>query len=114
MVKKPPANAGDTGDVLVWVYIPFSRRSSQPRDQTWVSCIVSGFFTIGATREEELTKSSGQRLPELLVAQSLTGPTPLPRTCLEVLFSCELHLSRPMAENTWVDCQGPLPALCHL
>ena len=29
----------------------FSRRSSQPRDQTGVSCIASGFFTSWATRE---------------------------------------------------------------
>ena len=37
--------------VLEWVDIPFSRRSSQPRDQTQVSCIAGGFFTIWATRE---------------------------------------------------------------
>ena len=37
--------------ILEWVAIPFSRVSSQPRDQTWVSCIAVGFFTIWATRE---------------------------------------------------------------
>ena len=37
--------------ILEWVTIPFSRRSSQPRDQTWVSCIADRFFTIWATRE---------------------------------------------------------------
>ena len=37
--------------ILEWVTIPFSRGSSQPRDQTWVSCIAGGFFTISATRE---------------------------------------------------------------
>ena len=31
--------------------IPFSRRSSQPRDRTCVSCIAGRFFTIWATRE---------------------------------------------------------------
>ena len=31
---------------LVWVSIPFSRGSSQPRDWTWVSCISDRFFTI--------------------------------------------------------------------
>ena len=31
---------------LEWVAIPFSRRSSQPRDQTRVSHIAGGFFTI--------------------------------------------------------------------
>ena len=36
---------------LKWIAIPISRRSSQPRDWTWVSCIAGGFFTIWATRE---------------------------------------------------------------
>ena len=31
---------------LEWVAFPFSRGSSQPRDQTQVSCIVGRFFTI--------------------------------------------------------------------
>ena len=33
-------------EILDWVAIPFSRRSSQPRDQTRVSGIAGGFFTI--------------------------------------------------------------------
>ena len=37
--------------ILEWVAIPFSRGYSQPRDQTWVSCIADRFFTIWATRE---------------------------------------------------------------
>ena len=28
-----------------WVAIPFSRRSSQLRNWTWVSCTAGGFFT---------------------------------------------------------------------
>ena len=32
--------------ILEWVAIPFSRASSQPRDQTWVSCIAGRFFTV--------------------------------------------------------------------
>ena len=31
--------------ILEWVTFSFSRGSSQPRDRTQVSCIVSGFFT---------------------------------------------------------------------
>ena len=31
--------------ILEWITIPFPRRSSQPRDQTCVSCIVGEFFT---------------------------------------------------------------------
>ena len=38
-------------DLPEWIAFPFSRGSSQPRDQTWVSCIASRFFTIWATRE---------------------------------------------------------------
>ena len=37
--------------VLEWVAISFSRASSQPRDQTQVSCIVGRRFTVWSTRE---------------------------------------------------------------
>ena len=37
--------------ILEWVAISFSRGSSQPRDQTLVSCIAGRFFTIWAIRE---------------------------------------------------------------
>ena len=35
--------------ILEWVAFPFSRGSSQPRDQTQVSCIAGWFFTSWAT-----------------------------------------------------------------
>ena len=37
--------------IVEWVAFPFSKGSSQPRDQTQVSCIAGGFFTSWATRE---------------------------------------------------------------
>ena len=37
--------------ILEWVVFPFSRGSSQPRDQTQVSSIAGRFFTSWATRE---------------------------------------------------------------
>ena len=37
--------------ILEWIAIPFSRGSSQSRDQAWVSWIAGRFFTIWATRE---------------------------------------------------------------
>ena len=40
--------------ILEWVAIPFSRGSSQPRDQTQVSHIVGRFFTSLDTREAQL------------------------------------------------------------
>ena len=38
---------------LEWVAIPFSRWSSQPKDQTRVSCIIGRFFYIWAIREAQ-------------------------------------------------------------
>ena len=38
--------------ILEWVAIFFSRRSSRPRDWTWVSLIVGRCFTLWATRED--------------------------------------------------------------
>ena len=37
--------------ILEWVAFLFSRESSQPKDQTQVSCIADRFFTSWATRE---------------------------------------------------------------
>ena len=37
--------------ILEWVAVPFSRGSSQPRDQTHVSCIAGRFFTDWPSRE---------------------------------------------------------------
>ena len=48
--------------ILEWVVFPFSRGSSQPRDQTQVSCNAGGFFTSGATREAQ-EYYSGQPIP---------------------------------------------------
>ena len=45
--------------ILEWVAIPFSRVSSQPRDQTQVSHIAGGFFTSWATREAQPQGNTG-------------------------------------------------------
>ena len=39
--------------ILEWVAVPFSRGSSQSRDQTQVSHIAGGFFTSWATKEAQ-------------------------------------------------------------
>ena len=46
--------------ILQCVVIPFSRGSFQPRDQTWVSCIIGRFFTISATREAHIFVSKAE------------------------------------------------------
>ena len=40
--------------ILEWDAISFSRESSRPRDQTQVSCIVGGRFTLWATRKAQI------------------------------------------------------------
>ena len=37
--------------VLEWIAISFSRGSSRPRDQTWVSCIIDRRFTVTAKQK---------------------------------------------------------------
>ena len=44
--------------ILEWLAVPFSRGSSQSRDQTQVSCTAGGFFTIWATREAHSNKEN--------------------------------------------------------
>ena len=39
--------------ILEWIAFPFSSRSSQPKNQTGVSCIAGGFFTSWAIWKEE-------------------------------------------------------------
>ena len=48
--------------ILEWVAIPFSKWSSQPGDQTWVSCIAGRFFTIWTTREAHQDRIKGTGL----------------------------------------------------
>ena len=42
--------------ILEWVAFPFSRGSSQPRDEAEVSCIAGGFYTSWATRDAQETQ----------------------------------------------------------
>ena len=37
--------------ILEWVAIPFSKGTSWPRDQTWVSCTAGRFFIVWVTSE---------------------------------------------------------------
>ena len=43
--------------ILEWIAMPCSRGSSQPKDQTLISCIVGRFFTIWATGKSKLTRT---------------------------------------------------------
>ena len=47
--------------ILEWVVIPFSRGSSQPKDQTRVSYTADGFLTIWVTRESYRRENNLQK-----------------------------------------------------
>ena len=52
--------------MLEWVALPFSRGSSQTRDQTQVSHIAGGFFTSRATRERKVFKKRERESANIL------------------------------------------------
>ena len=54
--------------ILEWVTIPFSKGSSWPRDQTWVSYNAGRFFTVWATRE------APEKRFQDAISPSKTGP----------------------------------------
>ena len=60
--------------ILGWVAVPFSRRPSQPREWTHVSCIAGRFFTIWATREAQKSWT-GEPIP---------SPVDLPNPVIEM------------------------------
>ena len=74
--------------ILEWVVISFSRRSSQPRDWTWVFCIAGRLFTIWAIREA-LSKSKMAQMIEWVLGggriKSMNdGFTELPQSMTEM------------------------------
>ena len=59
--------------ILEWVAIPFSRGSSQPRDQIQISCIAGEFFIIWTTKQKQnlsRSKTSSGALIQIVSTQS--------------------------------------------
>ena len=71
--------------ILEWVAVPFSRGSSQPRDQTQVSHIAGGYFTNWATREAQ-TQYSVQ-FSHSVVSDSMTPWTAASQASLSITNS---------------------------
>ena len=79
--------------ILEWVAFPFSRGSSQPRDQSQVSRIAGRFFTSWATREalapdhQATLSPTGHPCHMCLLSLSCTGHLSIPQftVCLPIL-----------------------------
>ena len=68
--------------IMKWVTYPFSSRSSQPRNQTRVSCIVGGFFTNWAIRKhfsmyENMQESALTEIILLICISPIWGQYPV-------------------------------------
>ena len=50
-----PSELQGSPRIVEWVAYPFSSRSSQSKNRTWVSCIAGGLFICWATREAQTT-----------------------------------------------------------
>ena len=89
---------------LEWVDVSFSRGSSRPRDQTWVSYLAGRFSTLWTTREAPETDRRQHSLVDCLPsAQKLCFPLNLKAT----LRCLGPHL--PWGTN----CQIPLCSTSH-
>ena len=93
--------------ILEWVAISFSRGSSQPRNQTQVSCFAGGFFTRLATRKAHVP--SAKSLPLLCILFSIHSP--LFPCC--TLYHSGLNHANHTSQGFWLDsasgkpCQKP-------
>ena len=84
--------------IPVWVAYPFSRGSSQPRNQTVVSCIAGGFFTIWATgKPKNIGISSLSLLQRIFPTQESNG----------VFLHCRQILYQLSYQGSPTMCQAP-------
>ena len=108
----PPSMGFFQARVLEWVAISFSRGSSQPREWTWVFCIVGRCFTVWATIS---LVSSGKYCPlrqfmsALFIAdkkaaiQVFSNQEPVKQTCMwswrRVFCSCKKEAGSSLCTN---------------
>ena len=86
--------------ILEWVAISFSRGSSQPRDQIWVSCIAGRFFTNWATRKISLKTIKADLTKFMLLASCLQDVQEILSLLVKILFNCKWQKSPPNSDNS--------------
>ena len=97
--------------ILEWVAFPFSRRSSQPRDWTWVSRIVGRCFTVWATREVPKkcnAKECSNNCTIALISHVSKVMLKVLQARLEQYMKCELpdvQAGLEKAEEPEINCQ---------
>ena len=96
--------------ILEWVAMASSRRSSQPRDLTQVSCIADGFFTIWSTKEALiLPVKSLQSCPTLCDPKDGSPPgSPVPG----ILQARTLEWVAISLSNVWKKSESEVAQSC--
>ena len=90
--------------VLEWVAISFSRRSSWPRDWTWVSRVAGRHFTLWATREALPKKSLSHKTKTKVIATTTSWLEVLgkkPRLCSSRLLARFWFLTSSLVAVSW-------------
>ena len=102
----------------VWTAIPFSRRSSQPRDWIQVSYIAGGFFTIWGNRDSPPGNNPSRREPfyNLGLSHNIFLKSKGPFCSQEEIpfrysFICSLALISLI--NPWMHTSPHSPTLTH-
>ena len=102
-----PWNSPGQGIPMEWVTFPFSRGSSQPRDQIQVSHIAGGFFTSWATTEahqllNKISKywraSSHGSCPSVILTICTSSPT----LFAPKYFLFKKESEKILIESSWV------------
>ena len=88
---------------LEWVAISFSRWSSRPRDQTWVSCMAGRFFTVWATRVKWFS------LPSCIPISKWNSEQVTPRYS-SLTSSCYCLSSKKVAQRSPASIKKLLPS----
>ena len=102
--------------ILEWIALPFSRGSSWPWEQTWVSCIAGGSFTVWPAHLAQVCPKYCTRHKNMLKYYSLfiwnlylTGAPAFYLLSKVILLSCESPVPGGMALEA--DCLGLVPTL---
>ena len=103
---RPSAHEISKARILEWAAISFSRGSSQSRDQTYLSCIVGGFFTTGLPGKPIIKTTVDQSLSHVqLFATPWTAArqAPLSITNSQSLFKL-MSIESVMPSNHLILC----------
>ena len=105
-------NHKESPRILEWVSFPFSRGSSQPRNQTRVSCNAGGIFTSWATRETKNSSSptfcSGLNPQSIIKRDTWVHKSPISRHQYPARDTCPLPtMNKAMAKCSFLFIFSP-------